>query len=36
LRLKGSAEAGIKGEAVEEAGWAGMGMVVAEDEGGNS
>jgi hypothetical protein len=36
FRLKGSVEAGIMGEAVEEAEGAGMGMVGAEDEGGSA
>jgi hypothetical protein len=36
LHLKGSAEADILGEAVEEAWAAGMGMVAAEDEGGSA
>ena len=35
LRRMGSVEVGIMGEAVEEAGVAGMGIVVAEDEGGS-
>ena len=36
LHRKGSGEAGIMGEAAEEAEEAGMGMVGAEDEGGSA